>query len=70
MTALTAGKEASAGIERAASYARHRPEQTLLYQIVQTYTPAFVAELAARERTLPDYACVTVPGLFIGVGIC
>ena len=55
MTALTAGKEASAGIERAASYARHRPEQTLLYQIVQTYTPAFVAELAARERTLPDY---------------
>ena len=55
MRVLTVGKEASAGIERAARYARHRPEQTLLYQIVQTHTQAFVAELAARERTLPDY---------------
>ena len=55
MTALTAGKEASAGIERAARYARHGPEQTLLYQIVQTHTPAFLVALAARERTLPDY---------------
>lgn len=36
-------------------YARHRPAQTLLYQIVQTHTPAFLAELAARERRLPDY---------------
>ena len=55
MTALTASKEASAGIERAARYTRHRPEQTRLYQLVQTHTPAFVAALAARERTLPDY---------------
>ena len=55
MTALTAGKEASAGIERVARYARHRPEQTLLYQIVQTHYPAFLAALAAREQTLLDY---------------
>ena len=55
MTALTASKEASAGIERAARYARHRPEQTRLSQLVQAHTPAFVAELAAHERTLPDY---------------
>ena len=55
MAVLTAGKEASAEIERAARYARHRPEQTLLYQIVQTHFPAFLVEPAARERTLPDY---------------
>ena len=55
MRVLTAGKEASAGIERAARYTRHRPEQILLYQIVQTHTPAFLAELAKRERSLPDY---------------
>ena len=44
-----------AGVERAARYTRHRPEQTLLYQIVQTHTPAFLAELAARERSSPVY---------------
>ena len=55
MAVLTAGWEASAGIGRAARYARHRPEQTLLHQIVQTDTPAFLAELAARERRLLDY---------------
>ena len=51
MAVLMAGKEASAGIERAARYTRHRPEQTLLYQIVQTHTPAFLAELS--KRTFP-----------------
>ena len=50
-----AGKEASAGIERARRYVRHRPEQTLLYQIVQTHYSAFVAVLASRERRLPGY---------------
>ena len=50
---LTAGKEASAGIERAAHDARHRPEQTRLYQIVQTRYPAFLSELASRDRRLP-----------------
>ena len=55
MAVLMAGKEASAGIERAARYTRHRPEQTPLYQIVQTHYPTFLAELASRERRLPDY---------------
>ena len=31
------------------------PRQTLLYQIVQTHYPTFLAELASRERHLPDY---------------
>ena len=55
MTTLTVCKDVYAGVERAARYTRHRPEQTLLYQIVQTHTPAFLAELAARERSLPVY---------------
>ena len=55
MPVLTTGTEADAGIARGVRYARHRPEQTLLYQIIQTHTPAFLAALAARERTLPEY---------------
>ena len=53
MTPILAGKDAVAGAARAGEYARHRPEQTLLYQLVEQYYPAFVAHLAARERTLP-----------------
>ena len=52
MTPLLAGKDASAEAARADEYARHRPEQTRLYQLVEQYYPAFVEHLAARERTL------------------
>ena len=55
MAPLVAGKEASAGTARAGEYARHRPEQTLLYQLVEQYYPAFVEHLAARGRTLPAH---------------
>ena len=55
MTVLTVGREAYTGVERQAHYTRHRPEQTLLYQLVKTHNPAFLAELARCERTLPDY---------------
>jgi len=34
---------------------RHRPESTLLYQIVQEYWPEFQAELASHGRHLPVY---------------
>lgn len=40
----------------AAFYQRHRPEQTLLYRIVDEYYPAFAAHLAEQGRELPDYA--------------
>ena len=50
MTALRADKDVCVGIEFVVRYTRHRPEQTRLYQLVQTHYPAFVAELAARER--------------------
>lgn len=36
-------------------YKRHRPEQTLLYQIVEQYYPAFASHLAAQGRELPGY---------------
>ena len=53
MAPLLAGKDAVAGTARAGEYARHRPEQTRLYQLVEQYYPALVEHLAARERTLP-----------------
>jgi len=38
-----------------AAYVRHRPETTLLYQIVQEYWPEFQAELASHGKNLPAY---------------
>ena len=55
MTPLLAGKDARAGATRAGEYARHRPEQTLLYQLVEAHYPAFMEHLAARDRTLPAH---------------
>jgi len=39
----------------AAVYVRHRPETTLLYQIVQEYWPEFHAALASQGKYLPAY---------------
>lgn len=36
-------------------YQHHRPEQTLLYQIVEQHYPTFIAHLAERGRELPGY---------------
>ena len=36
-------------------YGRHRPEQTLLYQLVETHYPAFVDQLAQQGKSLPDH---------------
>jgi hypothetical protein len=36
-------------------YARHRPEQTLLYQLVEAHYPAFLAAREAADRPLPKY---------------
>ena len=41
--------------ENTGRYQRHRPEQTLLYRIVEEYYPAFAAHLAMQGRELPDY---------------
>ena len=39
----------------AAVYVRHRPETTLLYQIIREYWPEFQAELASHGKYLPTY---------------
>ncbi len=39
----------------AAVYVRHRPEATLLYQLVNEYWPEFQAELASQDKYLPAY---------------
>ena len=49
-----AGREASSG-GSAPPYVRHRPERTLLYQLVEEYYPAFKAHLAAQGNALPGY---------------
>jgi len=36
-------------------YQRHRPEQTLLYQIVERHYPAFVEHLADAGKQLPGH---------------
>ena len=46
-------KPNSAGV-----YVRHRPETTLLYQVVQEYWPEFQAELASRGKYLPAYVTI------------
>ena len=49
-----AGRDASSGVG-VPPYVRHRPERTLLYQLVRDYYPAFKAHLAARGDALPEY---------------
>ena len=36
-------------------YQRHRPEQTVLYRIVEQHYPAFLAHLAEQDKSLPEY---------------
>ena len=55
MAPLAIGKDAIAWTARAGEYVRHRPEQTLLYQLVEAHYPAFVGHLAARGRALPAH---------------
>ena len=43
------------GEEDAGRYQRHRPEQTLLYRIVDEVYPAFAALMAKQDRALPGY---------------
>lgn len=54
MPSSTAARNAE-GDWLAGSYQRHRPEQTLLYQIVEQHYPAFTAHLAERGKELPGY---------------
>ena len=35
------------------TYVRHRPERTLLYQLVEAYYPSFLTRLAVQGTALP-----------------
>ena len=52
---LLSHKARPAPSEPTGVYVRHRPETTLLYQIIQEYWPEFEAELASQGRYLPAY---------------
>ena len=54
MLQLPAGREASQD-SGSVEYERHRPERTVLYQLVEEYYPAFEAQWAAEGTVLPDY---------------
>ena len=54
MLPLPAGREATSGFG-APVYTRHRPECTLLYQLVQEYYPELKVQLAAQGTALPGY---------------
>ena len=36
-----------------ATYERHRPEQTLLYQLIEKHYPALVEQLECQGKNLP-----------------
>ncbi len=42
-------------IQQEQKYKRHRPETTLLYQLVERYYYKFTANLAEQSRYLPNY---------------
>lgn len=46
---------ASAPLAPSPSYARHIPERTLLYALVQAHYPDFLARCEAEGRSLPEY---------------
>ena len=54
MLLLPVGREASPGVT-APPYVRHRPERTLLYQLIEEHYPSFKAHLAAQGTDVPGY---------------
>ena len=46
-----AGRDAAGVVD----YARHRPEETLLYQLVEEHYPTFAGLREAQGRPLPAY---------------
>jgi hypothetical protein len=45
------GRQRSAGTP----YEHHRPEQTLLFQIIEAHYPALVKQLSQQGKSLPDH---------------
>jgi len=49
-----AASAAATALPAAPTYARHAPERTLLYALVQAHYPDLMALLAAEDRSLPE----------------
>ena len=54
MLPFAAGREARSGVG-AFVYERHRPEQTLLYQIIEQHYSDFLSTIEAQDRPLPGF---------------
>ena len=54
MLQLLAGTGAGVS-EGSVRFKRHRPEQTLLYRLIEQYYPDFEMQWASEGRVLPDY---------------
>lgn len=52
---LAATASHAGGPSNAYLYQRHRPEQTLLYRLVEQHYPTFRSHLAAQGRDLPAH---------------
>ncbi len=52
---LTSHPPAPVPLESTFAYERHRPEATLLYQLVETHWPEFVAYMQAHGLTVPGF---------------
>ena len=52
MLQLLADKDAGEGSVR---FRRHRPEQTLLYRLIEQYYPEFELQWTSEGRLLPNY---------------
>ena len=50
-----ADSQASTTTRGAGGYHRHRPEQTLLYQIIEHHYPEFASLMSAQGRSLPGF---------------
>ena len=54
MLQLLAGKDAGES-EGSVRFKRHRPEQTLLYRLIEQHYPDFEMQWASERKVLPDY---------------
>jgi len=59
MSTVGAARNACAG-SGAFLYQRHRPEKTLLYQLVSKHYPVFRQQLAEEGRILPGYVAAGI----------
>jgi hypothetical protein len=74
-------RDATMASERAASrrappfidppgYAQHRPEQTLVYRLVEQHYPAFLGMREATDRPLPGYVQQEFERYLAVVAVC